>query len=56
MGKLNRKLNRLNVIVKGMTYVNISLERFPPLNSFCTLVRKLFKFSLHKRKTNAENI
>ena len=27
---------------------------FPPLNSFRTLVRKLFKFSLHKR--NAETI
>ena len=33
-----------------------SLEYFPPLNSFPTLVRKLFKFSLHKRKTNAETI
>ena len=33
-----------------------SLEYFPPLNSFPTLVRKLFKFSLHKWKTNAETI
>ena len=33
-----------------------SLEYFPPLNSFLTPVRKLFKFSLHKRKTNAETI
>ena len=33
-----------------------SLEYFPPLNSFPTLVRKLFKFSLHRRKTNAETI
>ena len=33
-----------------------SLEYFPPLNSFPTLVRKLFKFSLHKRKANAETI
>ena len=31
-----------------------SLEYSPPLNSFCTLVRKLFKFLLHKRKTNVE--
>ena len=27
-----------------------SLEYFPPLNSFRILVRKLFKFSLHKGK------
>ena len=33
-----------------------SLDYFPSLNSFCTLVRKLFQFSLHKRKTNAETI
>ena len=33
-----------------------SLEYFPPLISFRTLVRKLFKFLLHKRKTNAETI
>jgi hypothetical protein len=33
-----------------------SPEYFPPLNSLPTLVRKLFKFSLHKRKNNAETI
>ena len=32
-----------------------SLEYFPPLNSFLTSVRKLFKFLLHKRK-NEETI
>ena len=37
-------------------YIVFSLEYFPPLNSFPTLVRKLFKFSLHKRKLNAETI
>ena len=31
-------------------------EQFPPLNSFRTLVRKPFKFSLHKRKLNTETI
>jgi hypothetical protein len=29
---------------------------FPPLNSFRTLVRKLFKFSLHKTKLKVETI
>ena len=29
---------------------------FPPLNSFLTPVRKLFKFLLHKGKLNAETI
>ena len=33
-----------------------SLEEFPPLNSFCSLVRQLFKFSLHKRNIFAETI
>ena len=31
-------------------------KKFPPLNSFHTLVRKLFKFSLHKRVINTETI
>ena len=31
-----------------------SYTYFPPLNIFRTLVRKLFKFSLHERKTNTE--
>ena len=31
-----------------------SLELFPLLEQFPYLVRKLFKFSLHKRKLNAE--
>ena len=31
-------------------YIVSSLEYFPPLNSFRILVRKLFKFSLHKGK------
>ena len=38
----------------GSTYLPYFLIWFPPLNSFPTLVRKLFKFSLHRRKTNAE--
>ena len=34
-----------------------SIEYFPPLNCFSTLVQKLFKFSLlHKRKTDTETI
>ena len=33
-----------------------SLEYFPPLNSFLTPVRKLFKFLLHKGKINEETI
>ena len=33
-----------------------SLEYFPPLNSFLDLVRKLFKFLLHKGKINEETI
>ena len=33
-----------------------SLEYFPPLNSFLTFLRKLFKFSLHRRKTIVETI
>ena len=33
-----------------------ALEYFPFLNSFRTLVRKLFKFSLDKRKINAGTI
>ena len=33
-----------------------SLEYFPPLNSFLTSVRKLFKFLLHKGKINEETI
>ena len=33
-----------------------SLKYFPPLNSFLTLVRKLFKFLLHKGKINEETI
>ena len=55
----------LNGLPNGIFYANhnfaitvfphtvSSLEYFPPLNSFCTLVRKPFKFSLHNRKTNA---
>jgi hypothetical protein len=37
-------------------HIVFSLEYFPPLNTFPTLVSKLFKFSLHRRKTNAETI
>ena len=33
-----------------------SLKYFPPLNSFLTSVRKLFKFLLHKGKINEETI
>ena len=33
-----------------------SPEYFPRLNSFHTLKRKLFRFSLHKRKLNAETV
>ena len=33
-----------------------SLKYFPPLNSFLTEVRKLFKFLLHKGKINEETI
>ena len=33
-----------------------SLEYFPPLNSFLTPVRKLFKFLLHLGKINEETI
>ena len=33
-----------------------SLEYFPPLNSFLTSVRKLFKILLHKGKINEETI
>ena len=33
-----------------------SLEYFPPLNSFLSSVRKLFKFLLHKEKNNEEAI
>ena len=53
--------NRINFLfyISSLTvYPRIvsSLEYFSPLNSFPTLVRKLFRFSLHKRKNNGETI
>ena len=54
---LHRKIQVCN-----MRYIQITItitvpyfrEYFPPLNSFPTLMRKLLKFSLHKKKINAE--
>ena len=43
-------------LITVFPHIVSSLEYFPPLNSFPTFLRKLFKFSLHRRKTNAETI
>ena len=50
------KVTRVLCTYTVFPHIVFSLEYFPPLNSFPTLVRKLFKFSLHRRKTNAETI
>ena len=47
---------RFGIWVTVFPHIVCSLEYFPPLNSFPTLVRKLFKFSLHRRKANEETI
>ena len=53
--KVVRILPQINVHTL-FPHIVSSLECFPPLNSFRTLVRKLFKFLLHKRKLNVETI
>jgi hypothetical protein len=39
-----------------LPHIVSSHEHFPPLNTFLNPVRKLFNFSLHKEKINAETI
>ena len=46
----------LEALVTIFPQIVSSLEKFPPSNSFRTIVKKLFKFSLHKRNLNAETI
>ena len=68
---LKTRLNNLHLKIKEISLQNLSwkqilgtvfphivssLEYFPPLNSFLTSVRKLFKFLLHKGKINEETI
>ena len=44
------------MLITVFPHIVSSLEYFPPLNSFLTSVRKLFKFLLHKGKINEETI
>ena len=46
----------IDVIDTVFPQIVSSLEYIPPLNSFLTSVRKLFKFLLHKGKINEETI